>query len=76
VLGREPVWLAQALAATQGRAGTASAATVLIADRPPHVFPPRLRRLILIGGVTVTVPPETTVSRPEDWTYPSESSAD
>jgi hypothetical protein len=49
---------------------------VLITDHWPQALPPKLRRLILIGRVTVTVPPEITVSRPEDWTYPSESSAD
>jgi hypothetical protein len=76
LLGEEPDWLAQALDATQGRAETAAEATVLITDRRPEALPPRLRRLILMGGMTLTVPPEITVTRPEDWTYPSESSAD
>ena len=76
VLGEEPEWLAQALCATQGRAGTAAEASVLVTDRRPDALPPRLRRLILIGGVTMTVPPDIVVTRPEDWTYPRESSAD
>ena len=76
VLGQEPAWLPQALAATRGRAADASAATVLVADRLPDRLPPKLRRVILIGGLTLSLPPEITVSRPEDWTYPRESSAD
>ena len=76
LLGPEPDWLPQALEATQGRAETVSAATVLIADCPPDVPPPNLRRVILTGGTAATFPPEITVSRPEDWTYPRESSAD
>jgi hypothetical protein len=76
VAGQAPNWLPQALQATRGRAETPSAATVLVADHPPATLPPKLRRLILIGGVALAVPPDITVSRPEDWTYPSESSAD
>jgi hypothetical protein len=76
VLGAAPVWLPEALDATQGHANTLDAATVLIADRLPDILPPSLRRLILVGGAAANVPPEITVSRPEDWTYPSESSAD
>ena len=76
MLGPEPDWLPQALQATMGRAATASAATVLIADHRPHTLPPKLRRVILIGGTATTLPSEITVSRPEEWTYPSESSAD
>jgi len=76
VRGKEPGWLPQALHATEGRAETESAATVLITDHQPKTLPPNLRRLILLGGAAVTVPPEITVGRPEDWTYPSESSAD
>jgi hypothetical protein len=49
---------------------------VLIADLPPATLPPKLRRVILIGAAAMTLPPGVTVSRPEDWTYPSESSAD
>ena len=75
VLGAEPDWLAQALQATRGRADARSAATALIADRPLSILPPNLRRLILIGGAVVAVRPEITLSRPESWTYPSESSA-
>jgi hypothetical protein len=75
VLGREPDWLPQALAATQGRIDRASAATVLITDHQPNSLPPDLRRVILIGGAATSLPPEITVSRPEDWTYPRESSA-
>jgi hypothetical protein len=74
--GLEPGWLPQALQATKGRAETPGAATVLITEHPPETLPPRLRRLILIGGLAMTVPPGITVSRPEDWTYPSESKAD
>ncbi len=74
--GPEPDWLPQALAATQGRAHSDSAATVLVTDHAPETLPRTLCRLILIGGAAVTVPPEVTVSRPEDWTYPIESSAD
>ena len=76
VLGEEPSWLAQALDATQGLARTPAEATVLITDHRPGALPPRLRRLILMGGVMMTVPPEITVTRPDDWTYPRESSAD
>ena len=76
VRGPEPFWLAQAISATRGLAPTDPAATVLIADHRPDALPPNLRRLILLGGVEVTAPPTVTVSRPEDWTYPSESSAD
>jgi hypothetical protein len=68
--------LPQALLATQGRTDALSDATVLIADHAPQMLPRTLCRLILIGGAAMTVPPEVTVSRPEDWTYPSESSAD
>jgi hypothetical protein len=75
VLGQDPAWLTQALAATRGRAETASAATVLIADRTPDSLPPTIRRVILIGGWAMPAAPEITVSRPEDWTYPSESTA-
>jgi hypothetical protein len=75
VLGRNPAWLGQALAVTRGRAETTSAATVLIADRPPDALPPTIRRVILIGGWAMSAAPEITVSRPEDWTYPRESSA-
>ena len=76
VRGQEPDWLLQALDATRGRAETDEAATVLIADHVPETLPPNLRRLILIGGGLATISPEITISRPEDWTYPSESSAD
>ena len=76
MLGPEPDWLPQALQATKGLAEIASAATVLIADHLPDKLPPKLRRVILIGGTAATLPPEITVSRPEDWTYPSESNAD
>jgi hypothetical protein len=75
VRGEEPAWLPQALQASRGRAEVDSA-TVLITDHPPETLPPHLRRLILLGGAAVTLPPEITLSRPEDWTYPSESSAD
>jgi hypothetical protein len=75
VLGHEPAWLPQAINATQGRTDTKSA-TVLIADQPPEILPPNLRRMILIGGAAMTLPPGITLSRPEDWTYPRESSAD
>ena len=76
MLGAEPDWLPQALEATKGRADNPSIATVLICAAWPESLPPRLRRVILIGGLSVTVPPEITLSRPEDWTYSSESSAD
>jgi hypothetical protein len=76
VRGQEPIWLPQALEATLGRAETDSAATVLIADHRPDALPQSLRRVILIGGLVISLPPEITVTRPEDWTYPRESSAD
>jgi hypothetical protein len=76
VAGQGPDWLPQALQATRGRAESSLEATVLIADYPPKTLPPKLRRVILIGGAAVKVRPGITVSRPEDWTYPSESSAD
>jgi hypothetical protein len=76
VLGPDPDWLPQALGATRGRAATPGEATVLVADHRPRTLPPKLRRAILLSGATLSLPPEITVSRPEDWTYPSESSAD
>ncbi len=78
VLGPKPGWLAEALEVTEGRAARAGEATVLVTDRRPDTLPPLLRRAILLNGVTLALPPEITVSRPEDWTYPStsESSAD
>jgi len=76
VRGPEPGWLPQALRASKGRADTPATATVLITDLRPRTLPRTLRRVILLGGVAMTLPPEITVSRPEDWTYPSESSAD
>ena len=76
VLGAAPDWLPQALAVTRGRATTPAEATVLIAGHWPETMPPKLRRVILLGGAPVDSPSDITVSRPEDWTYPSESSAD
>ena len=73
MLGAEPAWLPQAIAATRG---SGEPATVLIAGNRPEILPPTLRRVILLGGATGPFPPEITVSRPEDWTYPRESSAD
>jgi hypothetical protein len=70
VLGREPDWLAQALEATEGRAATAEAATVLVTDHAPESLPPGLRRAILLDGATLALPPGITTSRPEGWTYP------
>ena len=71
--GPEPEWLPLALATTRG---LGEPVTVLIADHRPDILPQKLRRVILLGGATATFPPEITVSRPEDWTYPRESSAD
>ena len=76
VLGPEPDWLPLALQTTQGLAKSALDATVLVAGHLPETLPPKLCRLILIGGADAMVPAEITLSRPEQWTYPSESSAD
>ena len=76
VLGPSPDWLPLALQATQGLAESAQDATVLVTDHLPETLPPKLCRLILIGGADAMVSAEITLSRPEDWTYPSESSAD
>jgi hypothetical protein len=70
VLGPEPGWLEQALEATGGRAAMVGQATVLVTDDVPESLPPGLRRAILLDGVTLALPPDITVSRPEDWTYP------
>ncbi|WP_419758830.1 hypothetical protein [Acidisoma sp.] len=76
MLGPSPDWLPLALQATQGLAESAQDATVLVTDHLPETLPHKLCRLILIGGADAMVSAEITLSRPEDWTYPSESSAD
>jgi hypothetical protein len=81
LIGPPPDWLPVALLATQGRAPTAAAASLLICDALPPALPLAIRRVIVTGAARTLPgaparPSDVTVSHAADWTYPSESSAD
>jgi len=75
VEGDPPGWLDQAFLISRP-AKTRAEASVLVTAEPIGPFPANLRLLIQTAGAPVPLPPPIRLTRPDDWTYESESIAD